>query len=145
MPAVKKPLITIEEFERRTGEELWFGVWMGARLDALDYGTARMRLDIRQEFLREGGSVSGPIVMAVADVAMYAAVMSAYETGHRAVTSDMTIHFLRRPVGEVIWADAQVVKFGKRIAMCRVEVFTDRDAPPVAHIVGSYAVPGNEG
>lgn len=141
---MKKPLITIEEFEAQTGAKPWFGTWMGARLDALGYGSARMRLDVRPEFLREGASVSGPIVMAVADIAMYAAIMSAYETGHRAVTSDMTLHFLRRPVGEVLWGDAEIVKFGKRIAMCRVELFTDRDAPPVAHVVGSYAIPNGE-
>lgn len=139
-----KPLITVEEFERLTSAKPWFGTWMGARLHALDHGKACMRLDIRPEFLREGDSVSGPIVMAVADIAMYAAVMSAYEAGRRAVTSDMTLHFLRRPVGDVLWGDAEIVKFGKKIAMCRVELFTDRDAPPVAHVVGSYAIPNGE-
>jgi uncharacterized protein (TIGR00369 family) len=141
-PSARKPLITVDEFEKQTRAEMWFGVWLGARLDAIDFGSARVRLDIRPEFLREGGSVSGPIVMAVADIAMYAAVMSAYEAGHRSVTSDMTLHFLRRPVGDVLWADARVVKFGRRIAMGRIEVFADRASPPVAHVVASYAIPG---
>jgi uncharacterized protein (TIGR00369 family) len=140
---VTKPLITIEEFEKRTNDRMWFGVWLGGHLVALDHGFARFRLDVRPEFLREGASVAGPIVMAVADIAMYAAVMSAYAQGWRAVTSDMTLHFLRRPVGDAIWADAHVVKPGKRIAMCRVEVFTEDGAPPVAHVVGSYAIPAD--
>jgi uncharacterized protein (TIGR00369 family) len=138
-----KSLITIDDFERRTGERAWFGTWLGARLVEIGHGHARMRLDVRPEFLREGDSIAGPIVMAVADIAMYAAVMSAYERGRGAVTSDMTIHFLRRPVGDVIRADAQIVKPGKRIAMCRVEVFAEAGAPPVAHVVGSYAIPAD--
>ncbi len=138
-----QPLITIEEFEQRTNDRMWFGVWLGGHVVELEHGFARFRLDVRPEFLREGGSVSGPIVMAVADIAMYAAVMSAYPTGRKSVTSDMTMHFLRRPVGDVVWADARIVKPGKRIAMCRVEVFTDLDEPPVAHVVGSYAIPPN--
>lgn len=138
----KTPLITPEEFDGDTNDHPWFGTWLGARTEAIGWGSARIRLEVRPEFLREGGSVSGPIVMAVADIAMYAAVRSCYAEGRRAVTSDMTLHFLRRPRGAALIGEGRVLKFGRRLAACRVELFDDAQAEPVAHVVGTYAVPG---
>lgn len=100
-----------------------------------------MELQVRDELLREGGTVAGPIIMGAADVALYAAVMSAYTEGRGAVTADMTMHFLRRPEGQVLKAEARIIKFGKRLAMGRIEIFMDDDDRAAAHIVSSYAIP----
>ena len=102
---------------------------------------AKVKLDIRPEFLRHGGTVSGPIVMAVADVAMYAAIMGAVAHGERAVTSDMTMHFMRKPQGAVLTAEAHILRRGKRSIVLAVDVFVDGQGDSVCHVVGSYALP----
>jgi uncharacterized protein (TIGR00369 family) len=138
---VTTSLITIEEFANLAMGEPWFGTWLAPELEDIGYGTSRISLNIRQDFLREGDSVAGPVIMAVADIAMYAAMMSRYEHGKFAVTSDMTMHFLRRPTGKVIHATATIIKPGRRLAMIRTEVFAENGEDPVCHVVGTYAVP----
>ena len=98
--AATAPFVTAEAFNRAITGYPWFGQWLGIEATAIGLGGAKVRLPVRPEFLRHGGTVSGPIVMAVADVAMYAAIMGAVADGERAVTSDMTLHFVRRPSGD---------------------------------------------
>ena len=142
MPSdTRSPLISIDHFHAETSDRHWFGTWLGGRIVEIGWGTAAMELDIRDEFLREGGTVAGPIIMGAADLVLYAAVMSAYEDGRKSVTADMTMHFLRRPTGNVLKARAEIVKPGRRLAMGRIELFMDDDPRSVAHVVGSYALP----
>jgi len=137
----KAPLISIDDFHADTGDRHWFGTWLGGRIVKLGWGTASMELDIREEFLREGGTVAGPIIMGAADLVLYAAVMSAYEGGRKSVTADMTMHFLRRPTGDILKADATIMKFGRRLAMGRIDVRMDDDPRVVAHVASTYALP----
>ena len=135
------PLITPDDFHRVVHDRRWFGEWLGLEVKALRRGGATIELAVRDELLREGGTVAGPIVMAVADIALYAAVIATYEEGRKAVTADMTMHFLRRPAGARLKAEATIIKAGRRLTTGRVEVFMDDDERPVAHIVSSYALP----
>jgi len=135
------PFITAAEFNRRITAYPWFGQWLGIAATEIGARTASVRLPVRPEFLRHGGTVSGPIVMAVADVAMYAAIMGAVADGERSVTADMTLHFMRRPAGSFLTGAARIVRIGKRSAVCAVDVFAEGQGESVCHVVGSYAVP----
>jgi uncharacterized protein (TIGR00369 family) len=130
------------EFVRQLKGAGAFGTWLGPTLDRLGPGFARLLLDIRPEFLRHGDTVAGPILMGLADVAIYGAIITVSERGVDAVTSDMTLHFLRRPATRQLIAEARVVKTGKTLNICDCKIFT-AEAPdkPVCHIAGSYAVP----
>jgi uncharacterized protein (TIGR00369 family) len=136
------PHITADEFNRTITAYPWFGSWMGVRATAITAHGATVRLDVRPEFLRHGDTVSGPIVMAVADVAMYAAIMGAVAKGEAAVTSDMTMHFMRRPAGAALVAEARILRRGKRSVVCAVDVFVEGESESVCHVVGTYALPG---
>ncbi|HEY7610268.1 MAG TPA: PaaI family thioesterase [Alphaproteobacteria bacterium] len=140
--ATAAPHITPEGFNRAITSYPWLGTWMGVKATEITARGAKVRLDIRPEFLRHGGTVSGPIVMAVADVAMYAAIMGAVPHGERAVTSDMTMHFMRRPQGAVLSAEARILRRGKRSIVLAVDVFIEGQGESVCHVVGSYALPG---
>jgi len=133
--------ITPEGFNRAITSYPWLGTWMGVKATEITARGAKVKLDIRPEFLRHGGTVSGPIVMAVADVAMYAAIMGAVAHGERAVTSDMTMHFMRKPQGAVLTAEAHILRRGKRSIVLAVDVFVDGQGDSVCHVVGSYALP----
>ena len=54
-----------------------FNADSGLAIEAVWHGGARVRQDYREAFLRPGGTISGPTMMALADFAMYAAVLSA--------------------------------------------------------------------
>ena len=47
--------------------------------------------------LRPGDTVSGPLLMAVADVALYVAILGTIGLVPLAVTTSLTINFLRKP------------------------------------------------
>jgi uncharacterized protein (TIGR00369 family) len=137
----KAPHISADEFNRNITSYPWFGSWMGVKATAITARRATVRLEVRPEFLRHGDTVSGPIVMAVADVAMYAAIMGAVAKGETAVTSDMTMHFMRRPQGAALTGEARILRHGKRSVVCAVDVFVEGQEESVCHVVGTYALP----
>ena len=100
-----------------------------------------IRIPFDEKNKRPGGSVSGPVLMAAGDTAMYAAIIGALGEVSMAVTSNLNINFMQRP-GEVdILAEGKILKLGKRIAYCEVEIFSSESRELVAHVTGSYALP----
>ena len=95
-----------------------FGQYMGIKITAIAPGVCRAEMAVRDEFLRPGGTIAGPILMGLADAAMWAAAMIAHEDGIQSVTSDLTMHFLSRPAGEVLKCVATVIKPGRRLLVC---------------------------
>ncbi|MDH0747131.1 PaaI family thioesterase [Pseudomonas sp. GD03842] len=92
--------------------------------------------------LRPGGTVSGPTLMAVADVALYVAVLGAIGIVPLAVTTSLTINFLRKPQAERrIIAECQLMKVGKTLAIGEVSLYSEGAPDAVAHVVGTYAIP----
>lgn len=61
-------------------------------------GGARATYLIQADHLRPGGTVSGPSMFTIADFAMYVAVLGQVGLVALAVTSNINIHFLRKPV-----------------------------------------------
>lgn len=137
----RAPYISADEFNRKITAYPWFGSWMDVHATEITGRTAKVRVEVRPEFLRHGNTVSGPIVMAMADVAMYAAIMGADANGERAVTSDMTMHFMRRPAGSALTAEARILRRGRRSIVCAVDVFIEGEGESVCHVVGTYALP----
>ncbi len=139
------PGVDIEAAKARFRDQLQgagaFGTWMAPDLEELNPGFCRVSNRIRPEMLRSGGTVAGPILMGLADIAMYGAVISVSDNGVDAATSDMTLHFLRRPATERLVAEATVVREGRRLVVCDVMLFALGDETPVCHVTGSYALP----
>lgn len=59
--------------------------------------SSKVRRKIGMDDLRPGGTVSGPVLMAVADVALYVALFGAIGIVPLAVTTNLNINFLRKP------------------------------------------------
>lgn len=92
--------------------------------------------------LRPGGTVSGPTLMAVADVALYVAVLGVIGIVPLTVTTSLTINFLRKPeAGRRIIARCQLMKVGKTLAVGEVSLYSEGVPDAVAHVVGTYAIP----
>ena len=105
------------------------------------YG-ATVRLRVGAADLRPGGTVSGPSMMAVADVALYAALLGEIGLEPLALTTDLSVHFLRKPAaGRDLLGVCTLLKVGRRLAVGEVRVYSEGEAAPVAHAVGTYAIP----
>lgn len=111
-------------------------------LENLGDGWAEMRLPIDEQHLRPGGTVSGPAMMALADVAMYAALLSRIGPVALAVTINLNINFLRRPKADMdIIARAETLKVGKRLGVGEVYITSRGENDPVAHVTLTYSIP----
>jgi uncharacterized protein (TIGR00369 family) len=113
----------------------------GVTVETLEAGFARLRMPYRDDFVRPGGTITGPALFGLADVALYAAVLSRIGRVELAVTTSMTINFLRRPRPAPVVAEARLLKLGKRLAYGDVLIFPEGEAEPVAHASGTYSVP----
>ena len=105
------------------------------------FGGCRVRRHFHPRTLRPGGTVSGPIMMALADFTMYLAVLSAIGWVPLAVTTNFSINFLRRPAPRDVLAEARLFKLGKRLAVGEIAIRSDGDEEMVAHATSTYSIP----
>lgn len=102
--------------------------------------TLRMRVGDRH--LRPGGTVSGPTIFALADVAMYLAILSRIGPVALTVTTNCAIDFLRKPAaGRDLLGEARVLKLGRSLAVGDVLVFSEGTPEPVARASLTYSIP----
>lgn len=102
--------------------------------------TVRQRVDF--DSLRPGGTVSGPVMMGLADVALYVAILGEIGIVPLAVTTSLSFNFMRKPVaGRDLIGECRLMKLGRTLAVGEVEIFSEGDPQPVAHAVGTYAIP----
>jgi uncharacterized protein (TIGR00369 family) len=105
-----------------------------------DVGVARFAYD--DGWTRPGGIICGPVLMTLADVAVYVAVFSRAGIVPMTVTNELKINFLRPAVGHDVIARAVLHKMGRRIAYASVALTEDRDRDRlVAHATASYVLP----
>ena len=84
-------------------------------------------------------------MMALGDFAMYVAVLSAVGWVPLAVTTNLTINFLKKPAPRDLLAEARLIKLGKRLAVGEVAVRSDGDDDLVAHVTSTYSIPAQRG
>jgi uncharacterized protein (TIGR00369 family) len=142
---VPESRITIGEIAEIVRAELPLAALLGVRIDKLEYGRATVRLPWAGQLVRPGGTVAGPALMGLADFAMYAVTLSMIGRVELAVTTSLTINFLRRPAPRDVIAEAAILKLGRRLAVSQVTMFSDGEAEPVAHVTGTYSIPPQAG
>ncbi|HEX4041445.1 MAG TPA: PaaI family thioesterase [Xanthobacteraceae bacterium] len=110
-------------------------------IEELWRGGCRVRWRHHEKSLRPGGTVSGPIMMGLADFTMYLAVLSAIGWIPLAVTTNLTINFLKKPGSRDLLAEARLLKLGKRLAVGEVVLRSEGDEDLVAHVTATYSIP----
>ena len=116
-----------------------FARMLGIQVLEIGYGTATLALPPNPDFQRLGGIVAGPMLMGLADLAMYAAVVGA--TGNpEAVTSSLTINFLRKSPPGIVLAHAKVLKTG-RLCAGDVTLTAEGGTDVLAHSVSTWSLP----
>ncbi len=93
------------------------------------------------EEIRPGGYISGPTQFAAADLALWYACFGAIGLEAMAVTSELSIRFLRPAFGELLMARADLHSVGRRQLSGSVVIWTDDPGRPVSISQGSYMAP----
>ena len=114
------------------------GAW---GVEVLEAGESRalLRLPQRVDLLRPGGTVSGPAMMGLADVAMWVALLSLTEGRDESLTASLSITFLRAPPPGPVLAEARVIKKGRTLSYGEVTLRAEGAAEPCAHVTTSWA------
>lgn len=101
------------------------------------------QIEISEGELRPGGLISGPTQFRLADAALWYLVFGAIDRIEpMAVTSELSIRFLRPAVGSVLWAEARLDACGRRNVVGTVRLWVDdRPDRPVSVAQGTYARP----
>src|ERR1700681_1273096 len=120
----RKPALTVGELENflRTEFPQVFNPASGVSIEKVWHGGALVRQAYRHDFIRPGGTISGPTMMALADLAMYVAVLASIGPVPLAVTTNLNINFLRKPSQRDLTAEARLLKLGKRLATGEVAI-----------------------
>lgn len=113
-------------------------------IDAVGEKSATIRHNIGEAELRPGGTVSGPVMMFVADVALYIAILGEIGIVPLTVTTSLNINFLRKPAADkAIIGICKLIKLGRTLAIGEVSLYSEGNSEMVAHAVGTYAIPNS--
>jgi acyl-coenzyme A thioesterase PaaI-like protein len=105
------------------------------------HGGARVRKAFAPHYLRPGGTISGPVMMGLADATMYIAVLGSIGWKPLAVTTSFHINFLKKPAARALDAESRLLKLGKRLAVGEIWVHSEGGTEPVAHASATYSIP----
>ena len=109
------------------------------------FKSAKISLEINNTHLRPGKTVSGPTIMFLADMAMYAAILTSLGKVFLAVTTNFNINFLKKPEPDkYLIGESKLMKIGKRLVVGEVKILSQGDSEPVAHATCTYSIPPNK-
>lgn len=91
--------------------------------------------------LRPGGVISGPVLMEIADLTAYTLVLAHVGEQLMAVTSSLTMNFLRGAKPGDIYAEGTMLRLGRRIAVCDIKIWTESRERLAAQATVTYAIP----
>lgn len=112
-------------------------------VEAVGGRAATVKHQVGVNELRPGGTVAGPVLMAVADVALYVAILGEIGIVPLTVTTNLSINFLRKPSADRdIVGVCKLMKLGRSLAVGEVALYSEGSDDIVAHVVGTYSIPG---
>lgn len=114
----------------------------GISVDRVTQAGLVARMAVGESDLRPGGTISGPSIFALADVAVYLAVLSRIGPVALAVTTNATIDFMRKPAAGVdLRAEVRLLKLGRQLAVADALIYSDAQPDPVARASMTFAIP----
>jgi uncharacterized protein (TIGR00369 family) len=142
MSHVKPRPFTIDELHAYL-VEIFPQAWKSGdlRIEDLAPMAATVRLVHHPRHLRYGGTIAGPAMFALCDVALYVAILGEAGRVAHAVTANVSINFLRKPAPADLIGKARLIKLGKRLAVGEVELYSEGESDMVAHATGTYSIP----
>ncbi|ODT88382.1 PaaI family thioesterase [Phenylobacterium sp. SCN 70-31] len=108
---------------------------------AVEPGRVRLASTYRPDMLRPGGVIAGPTLMSLADTAAYALVLAHIGDQLMVVTSQLNMSFLRGARPGDLQAEAELLRLGRRLAVCDVRIWTESADRLAAQANVTYALP----
>ncbi len=104
-------------------------------------GTIIVDMKINENDLRPGGTISGPTLFTLADVAAYLLILAHIGEVALAVTTSLNINFLQKPEPGDLRAHGRLLKLGKRLAVCDIQIFPAQGDSLFAQATATYSIP----
>jgi uncharacterized protein (TIGR00369 family) len=134
--------LTPEEMDRIAREDVPGVAQTGVRFEEIGDGVVRARLPFREDSIRPGGTVNGPTMMGLADIVIFACVLSRIGIVKMAVTTNLNANFLRMPGSVDLIAEGRLIKCGRRLAYGEVFICAEHEPDdPVCHVTATYSLP----
>ncbi len=141
------PALTAEQAERTITANLPPVDHHGEVVEAVGPDSIRIRLPFKPDYMGaepwqdgSGQVFSGPMVMGLADTAMYCCVMAAMGIGVIPIMANLNITFLRPARATDLIAEARIVRRGARLFYLECWLKSDGAAEPCAHVTSTYRV-----
>ena len=126
-----------EEFPQALSRGMQYQV-IALEPEALD-----MRLEVDDSHLRPGGTISGPTMMELVDCAIYVLLLAHHkEEARLAVTTNLSISFLRKPQPGALVAKVRLIKHGRTLSVARTDIVSEADGRLVASSEATYFMDG---
>lgn len=111
-------------------------------VERADLEGVTLRLKVTDRHLRPGGTVSGPSMFGLADVALYLAILARIGPLALTVTTSCSMDFMRKPeAGRDLLGHARILKLGRSLAVGDVMIYSEGMPDPVARASLTYAIP----
>ena len=107
----------------------------------LDEEGITVQLNYDDKHLRPGGTMSGPSMFGLADVAFYMITLAHIGREALTVTTNCSIDFMRKPKAGNLIAKARILKLGKQLSVGDVLIYAEGEENPVARANLTYAIP----
>ena len=104
----------------------------------IDDGHSLVKLSPKEDDLRPGNTVSGPVMFEIADCAFYAAVLFK-DSDPMSVTVNCSMNFFKRPGVSDLFAKAAILKFGQKLVVGEVTIYSGSLKNSVAQAMMTYA------
>ena len=137
----------MEEYLRTTFFEMPLHKLLGLRFVERDEGRLVVEMPVRQEAFNGSGNLHGGAIATLVDVAAgsCAARASGFDAATQSlVTADLHVRYLGRPKGDVVRAQAQVVRAGRMLIVVEVRVLDPDDNVIAVADFSSMVVPRRE-
>lgn len=112
------------------------------RVETVQPNALTLRLLHSPAHLRPGGTVSGPTLFALADVAVYLTILSMIGPKALTVTTNAGMDFMRKPpAGVDLLCETRLLKLGRVLAVGDALIYAEGDTRPVARASMTYSIP----
>lgn len=104
-------------------------------------GGCTVRLDADARHLRPGDTISGPALFTLADIGGYALALSHGEPDALAVTTNLSINFMRKAKAGALDGHCRILKLGKALMVFDCDITPAGGGETIAHATGTYSLP----
>ena len=118
----------IEGIRAHVAAHLPLAALFGIEIIAADAERSRVRLVGNAQITRPGGSIAGPVLFAMADIATYVLTL-ALKQEDAAVTSSLSMNFFRPAFSPPLIAEAVPLRDGRSLITYDVRIWSEADGP----------------